>query len=109
MASVPPVQARTTAYGSSSRSCRRHGGFPMRSMESGTAHMHCVGLAGTRFLFAFVLLITAAMRGDAPLAGQRASAVDLELVLAVDVSASISASEQRLQRLGYVDAFRSPE
>jgi hypothetical protein len=42
-------------------------------------------------------------------AGQRVLAVDLELVLAVDVSASISASEQRLQRQGYVEAFRSPE
>ena len=36
------------------------------------------------------------------------SHVDLVLVLAVDVSASISAREQRLQRLGYVSAFRSP-
>jgi hypothetical protein len=42
-------------------------------------------------------------------ARERAAEVDLALVLAVDVSASISASEQRLQRLGYVDAFRSPE
>jgi hypothetical protein len=36
------------------------------------------------------------------------SHVDLALVLAVDVSASISAREQRLQRQGYVAAFRSP-
>ena len=34
--------------------------------------------------------------------------VDLELVLAVDVSASMDESEQRLQRLGYVAAFRAP-
>jgi len=33
--------------------------------------------------------------------------VDLELVLAVDISASISPDEQQLQRQGYVDAFRS--
>ena len=36
------------------------------------------------------------------------SHVDLALVLAVDVSASISTREQRLQRQGYVAAFRSP-
>lgn len=34
--------------------------------------------------------------------------VDLELVLAVDVSASMRPHEQRLQRLGYAAAFRSP-
>ena len=34
--------------------------------------------------------------------------VDLELVLAVDVSASMRPQEQRLQRLGYAAAFRSP-
>ena len=33
--------------------------------------------------------------------------VDLELVLAVDISASIGGDEQRLQRQGYVSAFRS--
>lgn len=35
--------------------------------------------------------------------------VDLELVLAVDVSGSIDEVESRLQRIGYVDAFTSPE
>jgi hypothetical protein len=34
--------------------------------------------------------------------------VDLQLVLAVDVSRSMDADEQRLQRLGYVEAFRHP-
>ncbi len=34
--------------------------------------------------------------------------VDLELVLAVDVSLSMDADEQRLQREGYVAAFRDP-
>lgn len=34
--------------------------------------------------------------------------VDLELVLAVDVSASMTPDEQKLQRQGYIDAFRSP-
>ncbi|BBK29759.1 uncharacterized protein DUF1194 [Stella humosa] len=35
--------------------------------------------------------------------------VDLELVLAVDVSGSVDAVEARLQREGYVAAFRDPE
>lgn len=35
--------------------------------------------------------------------------VDLELVLAVDISLSMDLEEQRLQREGYVAAFRDPE
>lgn len=35
--------------------------------------------------------------------------VDLELVIAVDVSLSMDLDEQRLQRDGYVEAFRDPE
>lgn len=35
--------------------------------------------------------------------------VDVELVLAVDVSYSMDVDEQRAQRLGYVEAIRSPE
>ncbi len=35
--------------------------------------------------------------------------VDLQLVLAVDVSRSMDYNEQRIQRNGYVAAFRSPE
>jgi hypothetical protein len=37
-----------------------------------------------------------------------AEPVDLELVIAVDASASMEAREQHLQRSGYVAAFRSP-
>jgi hypothetical protein len=37
------------------------------------------------------------------------SQVDLELVLAVDISLSMDLDEQRLQRDGYVAAFRDPE
>jgi hypothetical protein len=37
------------------------------------------------------------------------STVDLELVLAVDVSLSMDIDEQRLQRDGYVEAFRDPD
>jgi hypothetical protein len=35
--------------------------------------------------------------------------VDLELILAVDVSSSMSPSEQQVQRDGYVNAFRHPD
>ena len=46
---------------------------------------------------------TAGATGDASRA-----AVDLELVLAVDVSLSIDSNEAMLQRQGYVQAFRDP-
>jgi hypothetical protein len=36
-------------------------------------------------------------------------AVDLELVLAVDVSSSMNEAEQRMQRDGYVSALRNPD
>ena len=36
-------------------------------------------------------------------------AVDVELILAVDVSASITSAEQKLQRDGYIAAFRHPD
>jgi hypothetical protein len=42
-------------------------------------------------------------------AAKAQTAVDLELVLAVDVSLSMDVDEQRLQRDGYVAAFRDPE
>lgn len=44
-----------------------------------------------------------------PFSTQAAQKVDLELVLAVDVSGSIDEKEAILQRKGYVGAFRSPE
>lgn len=40
---------------------------------------------------------------------QAKTGVDLELVLAVDVSRSMDHEEQLLQRKGYAEAFRSPE
>jgi hypothetical protein len=44
-----------------------------------------------------------------PHTSQAQTAVDLELVLAVDVSLSMDMDEQRLQRDGYVQALRDPE
>ncbi|AZO25411.1 DUF1194 domain-containing protein [Mesorhizobium sp. M1E.F.Ca.ET.045.02.1.1] len=41
--------------------------------------------------------------------GLRKPDVDLELVLAVDVSSSMSLAEQRVQRDGYISAFRHPD
>ena len=42
-------------------------------------------------------------------AQSRATGVDVELVLAVDVSYSMDPEEQRLQREGYIDALLDPE
>ncbi|HJU32872.1 MAG TPA: DUF1194 domain-containing protein [Hyphomicrobiaceae bacterium] len=58
------------------------------------------------------LLVFAAISTSCLLAPGEAAAqtpVDLELVLAVDVSLSMDLDEQRLQRDGYVAAFRDPE
>jgi hypothetical protein len=54
-------------------------------------------------ILAFVLLFSAVP------ASAKETDVDLELVLAVDVSGSMDRDEQELQRDGYVEAFRYPE
>lgn len=59
-----------------------------------------------------VLLILFAIAGSGSAWTRGAFAqtvVDLELVLAVDVSLSMDIDEQRLQREGYVSAFRDPD
>ncbi|BBK40529.1 hypothetical protein STVA_05490 [Allostella vacuolata] len=62
-----------------------------------------LSVPGIILAFALALLagITAARAEHQP--------VDLELVLAVDVSGSVDTVEARLQREGYVAAFRDPE
>ncbi|MBT6393806.1 MAG: DUF1194 domain-containing protein [Nitrospinaceae bacterium] len=60
------------------------------------------------FLFT-VFLMTHISPADAAPSAKGAVRVDLELVLAVDVSGSIDETESRLQRKGYVEAFTSPE
>jgi len=50
--------------------------------------------------------IIGAFCSGSPAAEPERLRVDLELVLAVDVSSSMSLSEQRAQRDGYVSAFR---
>jgi hypothetical protein len=57
-----------------------------------------------------VLILTVVLLAAGPLPASAADVeVDLELVLAVDVSRSMDVDEQRLQRDGYVAAFRHPE
>jgi Protein of unknown function (DUF1194) len=51
----------------------------------------------------------AILAGALPVAVSAQTPVDLELVLAVDVSLSMDLDEQRLQREGYVLALRDPE
>lgn len=58
----------------------------------------------------FGLMLAVALVGSAAARGlAQAVQVDLHLVLAVDVSWSMDPEEQRLQRDGYVDAFRDPQ
>ena len=56
---------------------------------------------------AVVLAVVAAPIGRT--SGADDTPVDLELVLAVDVSGSMDESERALQRGGYVEAFLHPE
>jgi hypothetical protein len=54
---------------------------------------------------AYVLVLLLA---TAPLSAQDKKEVDLALALGIDISGSIDPDEARLQRQGYVDAFRDP-
>jgi len=57
---------------------------------------------------ALPFLLMLGMFSTLPASSVAAEAVDLELILAVDVSGSIDEEEARLQRDGYVQAFRHP-
>ncbi len=74
--------------------------------------------AGTKTLRSrrLLALVMTAMAGVVALAATRSALakdgnfeVDVELVLAVDISYSMDPEEQALQRQGYIDALRSPE
>jgi hypothetical protein len=54
------------------------------------------------------LLLVLAGKAIAPAAAQDRKEVDLALVLAIDISGSIDPDEAKLQRDGYVQAFRDP-
>ncbi len=58
-------------------------------------------------LMRIALFVVAATLASAPCARAADVPVDLELVLAVDVSGSVDPEEGKLQRMGYVNAFRS--
>jgi hypothetical protein len=64
-----------------------------------------------RLLFAMVLLSSSAPLTEvtAVSAANGPVDVDLELILAVDISDSMNPEEQRLQRDGYASAFRHPD
>jgi len=53
-------------------------------------------------------LVSVVLTGSAAMAFGQQRAVDLELILAVDVSASVSPAEFDLQRRGLAEAFRDP-
>jgi hypothetical protein len=60
---------------------------------------------GTKGLLLAVLLASLLIGAGA---GAQSIPVDLRLVLAVDISRSMNAEEQQLQRAGYAQAFRNP-
>jgi hypothetical protein len=59
--------------------------------------------------YALIPAAIASALAAAPPSGQAAEYVDLQLVLAVDVSGSMDLNEQRVQRDGYVQAFRNSD
>nr|WP_261969815.1 DUF1194 domain-containing protein [Prosthecodimorpha staleyi] len=60
-------------------------------------------------VFASLVALLAALAGLAGTPARAETRVDVELVLAVDISYSMDEDEQRLQRAGYVEAITSPE
>lgn len=61
-----------------------------------------------RLLGLIALLLVALPAPSRPVAAQDRREVDLALVLAIDISGSVDPEEARLQRQGYVEAFRDP-
>jgi len=79
---------------------RRHESFRPAPARRRLGRALCLG---------FLALFLAVFAGISAKAQSERPLVDLELVLAVDVSSSMSAAEQEVQRQGYVSAFRHPE
>jgi Protein of unknown function (DUF1194) len=65
------------------------------------------GFLGAAIVFVVLMMLTALQRP--PAARDGATEVDVELVLAVDISYSMDIEEQRLQREGYIRALTSPD
>jgi hypothetical protein len=95
-----PGQRLVTAADQGDR-CRERGAHP--GAARGRVKLVLGGLAGK--LCAVLLVVGLAFGGDAPAAAQ--TGVDLQLVLAVDVSGSVSEERFMLQQQGYAKAFRS--
>lgn len=60
-------------------------------------------------VFALLAALLPALAGLAATPARAETRVDVELVLAVDISYSMDEDEQRLQRAGYMEAITSPE
>jgi Protein of unknown function (DUF1194) len=83
----------------------RHGGG-MASLDGGkTGRKYAASRRLASFLVVQIGVLLAFAAGIAP--AQAQTAVDLQLVLAVDVSGSVNQTRFELQRDGYVAAFRS--
>jgi hypothetical protein len=65
------------------------------------------GFLTSAFVFMSIMIVAVATRSGIARDGTRE--VDVELVLAVDISYSMDLEEQRLQREGYIKALTSPE
>ena len=70
---------------------------------------HATGMRAADRVLAWVFAAVILVLCDTSSARAQANLVDLELVLAVDVSRSMDYEEQIIQRNGYVAAFRSDE
>jgi hypothetical protein len=66
-------------------------------------------MRATAVLCAVLLAATGAAAGSAGQLPPDDNEVDLQLVLAVDISGSMDGNEARFQRQGYVEAFRHPD
>jgi hypothetical protein len=75
----------------------------MRLVPHARSLLHIVGRTWAQMLLAAILVASLAPRSAAA-----QTPVDLQLVLAVDVSGSVNTARFELQKQGYVAAFRSP-
>jgi hypothetical protein len=81
---------------------RAHSGHRIEAQPGRVAPM------SSRFVVPLLSTIAAFAAASTLSHGGEAAVVDLKLVIAVDISPSMSPREQRIQRAGYVAAFRSP-
>jgi len=91
--------------------CFRNGGIPVdnlaRSLGGESRRSQVRQSSGARVIACLTAALAACMLWIAEAAAQ--TRIDLELVIAVDVSLSMDLDEQRLQREGYVAALRDAE